>query len=153
MQSIYDNAKWYSLRDSDWVIWGLVDSDSIIRIRLQCYEIENILLTDDLLGKFATNWEELQQKLQIWVDHNPSHPREEVINDLLQSKDRLNAKISDALNIIVGAISFNQPRQFMIGQTIWKLSWSDEIDFTKEGSIFTFLGEKFVRNILNWLKE
>lgn len=48
----------------------------------------------------------------------------------------------------MGIFGISKPWEVVVGQAIAPLKWRADTDFNKEGSIFSYLGEKTVKNIL-----
>lgn len=58
LSTLYDNPVAFSLRDGDGIVeQPLGHRPPLARYRLQCYAIENALLTDSCIGVMGTTWE------------------------------------------------------------------------------------------------
>ncbi|MBV7413230.1 AAA family ATPase [Aeromonas sp. sif2433] len=122
IESLYDNPKAYSLRDGDGVQHPLDPIRSVVRFRLQCYAIENLLVTEQALHKLGTNWEGFQEKAKEWLDKNEQHKDYKNINDLIISPDRLrNIKIKDIRQLICAISGSTKPWEVIVGQALGAL--------------------------------
>jgi hypothetical protein len=63
MNAVYDSARAFSLRDGDGNQGELDDDLPIVRLRLQCYAAENLLLTDKVLESLNSSWGTLKQAI------------------------------------------------------------------------------------------
>ena len=61
--------------------------------------------------------------------------------------DKKNSDLKEIRNDLMGIISSSKPWEVVVGQVIANLNWTEETDFSKEGSIYNFLGEKTIKNL------
>ncbi len=103
LPSIYDNPKAYSIRDLDDSVQADIDDmGCVIRTRLNCYAIENILLTNECLEAHGCNPEELCMKIDQWIGLNPEHQTTKALISLRNNfEQRRVTKIKDLRNIIL----------------------------------------------------
>ena len=152
VNSIYDNAKAFSLRDGDGNVEGnLADEPPMVKLRLKCYSAENLLLSNEVLASLDSNWELLTEGMTTWIAEKTAtgHIHLEKMVEFRDSNfDRRNHKIKEIRNDLMGIIGSDKPWEVAIGQTIAGLTHSDATDFHVEGSIFTFLGPKVTTNLL-----
>lgn len=151
IESVYDNANAYSLRDGDGELGDLDDSPPLTKLRLQSYAAENLLLTDEVLESLNTDWEKLKVDVKNWIVEKTAsgHPHLENMKAFCDGGfDRRNRKIKELRNDIMGIIGSEKPWEIAIGQMIANLQYTDTTDFDLEGSLFTFLGEKVTKNLL-----
>lgn len=90
LSTLYDEPIAFSVRDGD----GVVDQPlehrlPLKRFRLECYAIENTLLTDPCLAVMNTRWEDFVDLGKKWISNNTEHPETELLRQLLESTDRL----------------------------------------------------------------
>jgi predicted ATPase len=148
INAIYDNAKAYSLRDRDDGDESINDLLPIIRMKLSCRSAENLLLSNEVLDKFGLKWNELKQKIDKWIEKNTEHPHFATMKKFKEEDyDRKNANLKEIRNDLVGIIGSSKPWEVMVGQVIANLSWDKQTDFSKEGSIYNFLGRKLVSEL------
>lgn len=152
LESIYDKAKAYSIRDRDNSLEDdLLDDLPIIKLKLKCYSAENLLLTNEVLLLLGCDWEVLKTKMNEWIaeKEGKTHPQ---FKDMLAFRDtnydRKNCKIKSLRILILGIIGIDKPWEVLVGKTIAGLTWDETIDFTTNGSIYNYLGEKLVKNLL-----
>jgi energy-coupling factor transporter ATP-binding protein EcfA2 len=146
--SVYDSAKAYSLRDRDESTEFIEDLQLVKRMRLSCRCAENLLLSDEVLDKLGLKWENLQTKIDAWIEKNSEHPHHSMMTQFKESEyDRKNFDLKEIRIDLMGIIGSSKPWEIPIGQTIADLSWTDETDFSKTGSIHNFLGEKTIKNL------
>ena len=149
IQAVYDGAKGYSLRDRDANGNEIDDLLPIVRLKLACRNAENLLLTNEVLQTLSTNWEELKRKIDEWLDKNPDHTHYDLMNGFKNGGfDRKNYDIKEVRNDLMGIIGSSKPWEVVIGQTISNLTWNGSTQFNQDGSIYSFLGEKIVQNII-----
>lgn len=151
MGSVYDNAKGYSIRDKDDTD-GVDPSDEgpLIRFKLKCRAIENLMLTDEVLS--TTNvgsWDALEKRIEAWIKARPEHPHAETMSAFASSGyDRQNFDLKNIRNILVAESGETKPWEILVGSTIASLIWCDETSFVVNNSIFTYLGEKLTKHLL-----
>jgi predicted ATPase len=149
IQAVYDDAKGYSLRDRDGNDDEIDDLLPIVRFKLTCRNAENLLLTDEVLQTLTTNWDQLKNKITVWLGNNSGHIHYGIMNGFMESDfDRKNYDIKEVRNDLMGIIGSSKPWEVTIGQTIAKLTWDGSTMFNQDGSIYSFLGEKIVKNII-----
>jgi len=145
IDSVYDDAKAYSLRDRDNNPYDISNKNYIIRSRLNCYAAENLILSDDVLTSLGTNWEQMKEFVGDWLTKNSSHDKYNAMKSFAESFDRRNISVKDLRLIFIDLAKSNKPWEVVVGQAISKLSASSS---RAEGSLADFLGEKIV-NALN----
>lgn len=152
IESVYDKARAYSLRDrDDTPETDLSDDLPIIKLKLKCYSAENLLLTNEVLSSLGNTWEVLQGKMDEWITEKTgkSHPQfEDMIAFKQAGYDRKNLKIKSLRILVLGIMGIDKPWEVIVGKTIASLTWNETTDFTTEGSIYNYLGEKLLKNLL-----
>lgn len=149
ISTVYDGAKGFSLRDSDGDASSIDDLLPIIRMKLSCRNAENLLLSDEVLVSLGTNWDDLRLKIEAWLTLNEDHPHFSVMSSFKEGGyDRKQYDIKEIRNDLMGIIGSPKPWEICVGQVIAKLSWNDLTDFTIDGKILNFLGQKTVNNLL-----
>ncbi|KKR18340.1 MAG: hypothetical protein UU65_C0002G0225 [candidate division CPR2 bacterium GW2011_GWC1_41_48] len=149
IQAVYDNATAYSLRDRDDSDGTIDDILPVVRLKLSCRNAENLLLTDEVLSKLGMDWAALQAGIEHWLDVNTAHPNFLVMSGFKESDfDRMNYDIKSIRNDLVGITGSSKPWEVAVGQTLAELVADNSIDFNKEGSIYSFLGEKIINNLI-----
>lgn len=150
MKAIYDDAVAYSLRDGDDKIGQTITDDlPVIRFRLNCCEVENLLLTEEVLKRCGVSWEELKLRMETWVSLTPGHKYSKEMDEFIKADfPRRTFKIKNLVNIFLGLLEVNKPWEIVVGQTIGELDFKTAPNFSDEGSIQEFLGEKAVIHLL-----
>src|SRR5690606_38378312 len=93
LNTLYDNPVAFSLRDGDGVVdQPLEHRAPIKRYRLQCYAIDNALVTDSCLAVMGTTWEGFVAAAMKWVEDNPENRDMALVKELIGSSDRLRHK-------------------------------------------------------------
>jgi AAA15 family ATPase/GTPase len=77
LQSLYDEPRAYSLRDGDGKTGELQPIGPVTRFRLNCYAIENTLVSDECLQVLNLTWTDLQSIANLWIEKKPGHRDEE----------------------------------------------------------------------------
>jgi len=151
LNSVYDNAKGFSLRDKDdGSDSSITDLLPIVRMKLSCRNAENLLLADETLNSLSVNWLDLKSKIETWLLNNASHPHFQIMNNFKEGGfDRKNFDIKDIRNDLMGIIGSSKPWEVAVGQAIANINMvSIPINFNEDGKILSFLGEKVVCNLL-----
>lgn len=120
LRAIYDSPLAYSLRDGDGTMGPLNRVGCVERFRLQCYAIENTLLTTECLAKMNIScWADFVTKTDTWIAANPGHSAIPQLKDLLESSDRSrNVKIKDIRHIILAITETKKPWEVIVGQAL-----------------------------------
>lgn len=120
LRAIYDTPLAYSLRDGDGTMGPLSRVGCVKRFRLQCYAIENTLLTTECLAKMSTNsWADFVIKTNAWIAINADHSAVPQLKALVESGDRFrNVKIKDIRHIILAITETKKPWEVIVGQAL-----------------------------------
>lgn len=119
LNAIYDLPKAFSVRDSDGKPGELPDIGPIKRFRLNCYAIENALVTDECLELLGSNWSDFQTKAGEWIKHHPKHSDVDELNELIGSTDRcINKKLKSVRNLVPAILESKKPWEHALGQAI-----------------------------------
>jgi len=146
VNSIYDSAKAYSLRDRDDGDEEINDTPPVIRMRLSCRAAENLLLSDEVLQRLNTNWDELKAKIEAWIGNNKTHSHFSVMKDFKDSGfNRKSFNLKKIRNDLMGIIESSKPWEVVVGQAI---AHNTYIGQPSEDSLQDYLGEKLVCNVL-----
>lgn len=122
LEAVYDNAIGYSLRDRDLDPGELEDLGPVRRMRLACRAAENLLLSDEVLGRCNIDWVTLQARIEAWLASNASHPHHAAMSNFeRQGFDRSGADLKDIRNDLVGLMGSNKPWEVLVGQAIANL--------------------------------
>lgn len=149
IQSVYDNAKGYSLRDKDNNTEEINDLPPIIRMRLACRNSENLLLTDEVLSTLNITWDQLKERIDTWLSANAQHSHFSVMNEFKEGGyDRRNFNIKEVRNDLMGVVGSAKPWEVVVGQSISSLTWNDSSNFEEDGKILSFLGQKIAENLI-----
>ena len=114
------------------------------RFRLQCYAIENCLVTDECLEVMKTTWPKLKEAAEKWSSENPTHRDATFITELAQAPDRMRyEKIKDIRHLICAIAACNKPWEVVVGQAIAGL----DLNSLKTGptTLAGFIGEPAVK--------
>lgn len=146
LAALYDAPVAYSVRDGDGVRWDLPALGPVIRFRLQCYAIENTLLTDDCLAVIGKPWPQFQEAALQWAAQNPMHRDVSLVKDLVAAPDRLrDTKIKPLRQLICSIAGSNKPWEVVVGQAIAATSASQE---PIETSLVAFVGQQACKALL-----
>jgi ABC-type multidrug transport system ATPase subunit len=150
LDSIYDSAIGYSLRDRDNDIEDINDKNNVIRFRLSCRNAENLILTDEVLENLDTNWEQLKNSIEKWIIDNPNHPKFEEINSFKNiGYQRKTHQLKEIRNILIGLSNSNKSWEIAIGQTIGKLKKGEIKIDNSENKLANYLGNKIIDNLFS----
>ena len=146
VKNVYEHAKAFSLRDGDGTPEDIDDLDAVVRFRLQCRNVENLILTDDVLHELGIDWDALQGRMEKWIHDNAGHPQYKDARKLRDGGwDRRNSDLKNLRNVIVGVCGSTKPWEVSVGRAIARLS---ERRFSSEHCLVKYLGDK----IVDWLE-
>jgi len=149
IQTVYNDAKGYSLRDLDESTDEITDLLPLIRMKLSCRNAENLLLTDEVLADLGINWDELKNRIESWLSTNSAHNHFAVMNGFKNSGyDRKKYDVKEVRNDLMGIIGKNKPWEVAVGQTIAKQVRNDNASYEEDGKILSYLGKKVVENLI-----
>ena len=146
LPAIYDQPRAYSLRDLDDAPMPAIDDNGcVIRMRLNCRSIENILVCDESLSLCGHDSVSFRQSLEIWIANWPSHSATPEIAALLENfGNRRTHRIKDVRNVIVGLLGISKPWEVHVGQLIAALKG----DSGSSDSLRNYLGAAVVDRLL-----
>lgn len=123
LSAIYDHASAISIRDGDGIRGTLNSIGCVSRFRLQCYAIENLLLTDDVLTALNSDWPTLVQRINEWCASNSTHKDVAVLSALAASQDRFrDTKIKEIRQLIPAILGSSKPWEVHVGQTLGRIN-------------------------------
>lgn len=146
---LYDDPKAYSLRDlDDSQQTDMEDIGCVVRIRLNCYAIENLLLTKHcLVGHGFGDEDAFKAELYKWSSNYSSHQFSDEVHQLAENfSQRRTMKIKNIRNIIVALLGSNKPWEVIVGQLIAAGAWANDAD---ANSVQTFLGQKATQHLFS----
>jgi energy-coupling factor transporter ATP-binding protein EcfA2 len=148
LNSLYDSPVAYSLRDGDGVTGDLPAIGPVIRFRLNCYAIENLLVTDECLSVLRTTWPAFQRATTTWLEANAAHTDASLLSRLVQSEDRLrNAKIKPIRQLVCAIAGANKPWEVVVGQAIGSVNAANIS--TEAMGLPNFIGLPAITALLN----
>jgi len=147
LRTLYDNPVAFSLRDGDGVVdEQLEHRPPIKRYRLQCYEIENVLLTDPCLAVMGTTWNDFVTTATSWVESNPEHRDIALVKEIASSDDRhRHNKIKKIRQLVCAVLKCTKPWEVVVGQAIGALT---NEDLANSNMLVDFLGADLVRDVI-----
>lgn len=150
LDSIYDSAIGYSLRDKDEDPEEINDKKNVTRFRLSCRNAENLILTDEVLENLNTNWEEIKLNIDKWIINNPEHSK---FKDMISFRDngyqRKSHQLKEIRNIIIGLSNSNKSWEIAVGQTIGKLKKGEIKKDNTDNKLANYLGSKIIDNLFS----
>jgi hypothetical protein len=147
LSSIYDEPKAYSLRDNDGCSGEIEDKPPIIRMRLHCRTVENLLLTDECFILSGLSWDTFKDNCIKWAKTHASHSHFSYMTSFIDKGfDRKNHDLKKIRNIIVYLMGVSKPWEVLVGQAI--VSAMNNNKKISSNSMLTYLGEKVQKNIL-----
>lgn len=136
------------MRDRDDNYEPIEDLPPITRMKLSCRNAENLLLSNEVLEKLGLSWDNLKKKIDDWIGKNTEHPHYSVMQQFKEGGyNRKDFNLKEIRNDLMGIIGSSKPWEVVVGQVIGNLSWNENTNFSKEGSIYNFLGEKLIKNL------
>ncbi len=145
---LYDMPKAYSLRDLDAAQQADInDLDHVCRIRLNCYAIENLLLSEQVLEAHGFDAASFRRALQARVDSIPDHKYAEALRALVADFERRRTlNIKDVRNIVVAELGSNKPWEVLVGQSI---AANVAAANSNLNSVQTYLGRKAITSLFS----
>lgn len=143
---LYDTPKAFSLRDLDNAQQvDINDLEHVCRIRLNCYAMENLLLSDQVLEAHGFDAKSFRAAVQARVDRVPNHKYSEALRALVVDfGDRRTLNIKDVRNIVVAELGSNKPWEVLVGQSI---AANVAASNAGENSIQSYLGQKSITRL------
>ena len=149
IQTVYNDAKGYSLRDLDDSTDEITDLLPLIRMRLSCRNAESLILTDEVLADLEIHWDELKNRIESWLNTNSAHNHFAVMKGFKDGGyDRKKYDVKELRNDLMGIIGKSKPWEVAVGQTIAKQAWKDDTNYEEDGKILSYLGKKVVENLI-----
>ena len=143
IESVYENAKAISIRDRDNDVYEIDDIGPVIRCRLMCRTAENLMVSDDALAEFGTDWDTLRPAIEKWITDNPMHSRHDLAVSFRNCGwDRMNFGLKDLRSVLVGITGSTKPWEVAVGQAIAKLP---ALQFNGPSCLREFLGQRWCR--------
>lgn len=157
---LFDSPKVYEIRDSDNNQGALDDIDFIKRSKLNCHEIENLILSNEVLTELGySSYADALVKLKSdyitcrfhgSASHNSSCKVCKVVADLASDTfDRFTADLKDSENTILPMLKSENRLSWevLVGKSIGKNISNKSSLVAIEGSIYNMLGNK----IASWI--
>lgn len=140
MRAIYDDPKALSIRDGDGQRQVISPEGCVARYVLQCYEMENLLLTDECLADMGTSWDEFRTKAEAWISEKSDHPEVGLLRTVIDSPERgRDRKLKDLRNIIIGITGVSKDWEVVVGQALGRLAKANQAS-TGPFSLSEFVG-------------
>lgn len=151
LRSIYDDPIAYSLRDGDGKSGQLNPEGPVRRFRLDCYAIENALVTTESLASLGLTWNQFQERARAWLGDKATHRDVGLVGRLIESNERLrHVKIKEIRQLIVAIAGSKKIWEVVVGQAlasiVGKAGGSDD-----PFSIRNFIGEEAAKSLLKAL--
>ncbi|WP_315139133.1 hypothetical protein [Achromobacter marplatensis] len=149
LANVYDNPKAYSLRDGDGVSGPISAAGCVERFRLQCYAIENALVTSECLANLGLTWASFKERADAWIDENPGHPCITLLTSLLHAEDRLrNTKVKAIRQLVVAIAGSKKPWEVVVGQSLSTVI-GKTVPVEDQFSLLNFVGEAAAKGLLH----
>lgn len=147
LATLYDNPIAFSLRDGDGVIDEPLEHNlPLKRYRLDCYAIENVLLTDPCLAVMNTTWDGFVEKAGAWIAAHPHHADIGMLQQAIASADRLrHTKIKNIRQLICAVLDCRKPWEVVVGRAIGALTKND---LANSNMLIAFLGAEMVGDVI-----
>jgi energy-coupling factor transporter ATP-binding protein EcfA2 len=147
--AVYDNGVAYSLRDGDGIEEPMADLPSVIRMRLSCRTVENLILADEVLASTGIDWPTLVSRMNAWIAANGNHEAHDAMQKFKKTGfDRMNSDVKQLRNLIVGEfIDSSKPWEVLVGRVLGTVVVDIGADAAPD-SIADFVGPKVARNLL-----
>ncbi len=148
LQTIQADLIGYSLRDGDGKEGELEPVGQLKRFRTNCLEVENLMVTDQVLSGFEYNGVTARQRIEEWAEKNPTHEKADLMLQLIKDWQRREQFKLKGLEGILASLLFNgKPWEVAIGMSVGRMTRSDW-DEASDHSIRTYLGESATQAIV-----
>ncbi|GHU19728.1 hypothetical protein FACS189475_07450 [Betaproteobacteria bacterium] len=120
LPSIYDGPQAFSLRDLDGAEQAAIeDVGCVSRARLNCYAVENFLVTNECLKAHGHDAESFKKSIIQWTDQRPGHPASPALTILASNfDDRRTLKIKEVRNVLLALLGTQKPWEVVVGQLL-----------------------------------
>lgn len=145
--TLYDNPRAFSLRDGDGVVGETLKHKlSVKRYRLNCYAVENALLSDPCLEIMDTTWDGFITAAQAWIAVNSEHRDVARVQALIADPDRArHVKIKDIRTLVCAIVECKKPWEVVVGQAIARLK-ADDLE--SPNMLVDYLGADMLRDVV-----
>lgn len=141
--SVYENAKAYSLRDRDEGPYEIEDKTIVKRMRLFCRASENLLLTDDVLKFLGTDWDKMKTAIEDWLIKYPEHPQHVAMKAFKDGNyERRTSDLKSLCNVLMMLAGARKPWEVAVGQAIAGLLTCPALG--GDNSLTAYLGPKLI---------
>jgi ABC-type lipoprotein export system ATPase subunit len=142
INSVYDNAKAYSLRDCDDCEQpDLNNHEHVIRFRLSCRTSENLILSNEVLNTLGITWNDLKSKIDYWLSNNHEHKHFHQVKAFKDNGfDRKSGGIKDIRNDLMHMAGSSMSWEVAVGKSLGKIIGEGAINDEDDNSIFKYLG-------------
>lgn len=146
LPAIYDEPKAYSLRDQDDSQSAEMDNlGCVTRARLNCYAMENLLLTNECFIYNNTDEASLKVAMRSWIDSQPEHQSSAALEELLNNfSNRRTRKVKDLRNVLLVFLGSSKPWEVLVGQLLANLDSEQSDD---DNSLHTYIGPQALSKI------
>lgn len=122
LPSIYDDPVAYSLRDLDSSTSTVIEDVGIVRrAKLNCYAIENLLLTEECLDEHGYTEQSYLNELRSWGESHPTHQvNNDIISIVAAFDKRRTLNMKRARNVLVALLGATKPWEVVVGQLLAK---------------------------------
>lgn len=148
LPAIYEEPVAYSLRDLDGAeAPALEDLTYVRRARLNCYAIENLLVSYESLRVHGFTEQTFKDAIQAWLGARPDHQCAESLRLLHEHfDDRRIRKIKDIRNVVCALLGSSKPWEVEVGQLLARRDFQvrDEAH-----CLFNYLGYQCVEKIFS----
>lgn len=146
LPAIYDEPIAFSLRDLDDTEGTAIDDLQYVRrARLNCYAIENLLVTSDSLTAHGVTELAFQETIQAWLNARPNHQCAGSLTEFLNHfSERRTRTIKDIRNVLCALLGSAKPWEVEVGQL---LAHGDLKTGDGEHCLFNYLGRQCAEKI------
>lgn len=148
LPAIYDNPVGFSLRDLDSSQQTAINNVGCVkRVRLNCYAIENFLLSNECLANCGHQPETFRRTIAEWATQRPSHPASPALSLLSENfTDRRTTDLKDVRNVLVALLGVQKPWEVLVGQV---LAANNTTTASTAHSVNEYLGPEVISKLLS----
>lgn len=148
LSSLYDSARAYSVRDGDGIVEQLTDTPCVARIRLRCREVENLLLSDEVIEHCGLTWAEVEKRCEEYIEKKPDSPTGDALILFRDGGyDRINAKLERIRTTLPDLLEKDWSWEVLIGKVIADAILNNKFKASNT-SLKAMFGEKFWGQIM-----
>ena len=147
LSALYDNPRAFSLRDGDGIQEPILPSGTVTRLRLAANEVENFMLSDEVLADHGYVWSSFRDAVNECIARMPGHRDVGVLEEIgREGFDRAQGEVKAVRVLVASILGSNAPVPVLLGKAIAK-HCVGKFDLPPATSIKSMIGEAAYRAV------